>query len=370
MGSPRVITDQTGAIVSRHDYRAFGEEVYSGTANRSNTQGYGQADGIRKQYTGYERDYESGLDFAQARYYNSKLGRFTSVDPLTASANLKNPQSFNRYSYVYNNPYKYTDQLGLMAETGCSAENANCSSSGGMSEFERQYEEGIQTSIDQRRAQAAANSGDMDTFWEIIDGNDDLSAVDENGEHVMSPSERFFVENFFDNGAYFANPNDGDTWDQTIAGATKNQAPVDPHNHDFPSAEYDEAKFEANKNVYIPSGGEVTGVGFDGENNKVVLVYFKQLGKLKNVTIGMFHLENITLNSKPGEDGRRKIGEIGMNAGGGWTYWKRDSNGRGTKVGRGAHVHFEFYKGRYRLPKDNAIRNKDKPRRVNPTGVV
>ncbi|MFV0388160.1 MAG: RHS repeat-associated core domain-containing protein, partial [Pyrinomonadaceae bacterium] len=83
LGSPRVITDQNGAIVSRHDYRAFGEEVYSGTANRSNTQGYGQADGIRKQYTGYERDYESGLDFAQARYYNSKLGRFTSVDPLT-----------------------------------------------------------------------------------------------------------------------------------------------------------------------------------------------------------------------------------------------------------------------------------------------
>ena len=114
LGSPRVITNQSGAVVSRHDYRAFGEEIYSGTANRTNAQGYGQADGIRKQYTGYERDYESGLDFAQARYYNSQHGRFTSVDPLTSSANVKNPQTFNRYSYVLNSPYKFTDPLGLL----------------------------------------------------------------------------------------------------------------------------------------------------------------------------------------------------------------------------------------------------------------
>ena len=118
LGSSRAITSQTGAIVSRHDYRAFGEEVYSGTANRTNGQGYGKADGVRKQYTGYERDYESGLDFAQARYYNSKLGRFTSVDPLTASANVKDPQTFNRYSYVLNSPYKFTDPLGLIAYEG------------------------------------------------------------------------------------------------------------------------------------------------------------------------------------------------------------------------------------------------------------
>ncbi|MBK8811947.1 MAG: hypothetical protein IPN69_14620 [Acidobacteria bacterium] len=54
---------------------------------------------------------------AQARYYNPKHGRYTSVDPLTASANVKNPQTFNRYSYVLNSPYKFTDPLGLIAET-------------------------------------------------------------------------------------------------------------------------------------------------------------------------------------------------------------------------------------------------------------
>ncbi len=70
----------------------------------------------RKGYTGYEKDDESGLDSAQARYNNSTHGRFTSVDPLTASASIKNPQAFNRYTYILNSPYKFTDPLGLLAE--------------------------------------------------------------------------------------------------------------------------------------------------------------------------------------------------------------------------------------------------------------
>ena len=83
--------------------------------------------------TSYERDKESGLDYAQARYYNSNHGRFTSVDPLTASASIRNPQTFNRYSYVLNSPYKFTDPLGLLPEGrrgsdgGCSAEYSSCS---------------------------------------------------------------------------------------------------------------------------------------------------------------------------------------------------------------------------------------------------
>lgn len=107
LGSPRVITDEAGNVVSRHDYMAFGEEI-----TRTN---FG-SDSIRKKYTGYERDVESSLDYAQARYYNSRNGRFTSVDPLTASASIKNPQTFNRYSYGLNSPYKFSDPLGLITE--------------------------------------------------------------------------------------------------------------------------------------------------------------------------------------------------------------------------------------------------------------
>lgn len=115
LGSPRIITDRNGAVVSRHDYMAFGDEVRSGYANRFQLPGYGADDGIRQKFTSYERDTESGLDYAQARYYNPQHGRFTSADPLTASATIRNPQTFNRYSYALNSPYKFTDPLGLMA---------------------------------------------------------------------------------------------------------------------------------------------------------------------------------------------------------------------------------------------------------------
>jgi hypothetical protein len=44
------------------------------------------------------------------------MGRFTSVDPLAASANVSNPQSWNRYTYADNNPLKYVDPEGLKKE--------------------------------------------------------------------------------------------------------------------------------------------------------------------------------------------------------------------------------------------------------------
>lgn len=123
LGSPRVTTDSAGAVVSRHDYMAFGEEIYAGVGGRSSSQKYVD-DNIRQKYTGYERDDESGLDYAQARYFSSQHGRFTSVDPLMASATIRNPQTFNRYTYALNSPYKFTDPLGLVA-TSPSGQGAN-----------------------------------------------------------------------------------------------------------------------------------------------------------------------------------------------------------------------------------------------------
>ncbi len=131
LGSPRIITDQTGQVVSRHDYMPFGEEVMANVGGRTTVQGYAGNDGVKQQFTGYERDGESGLDYAQARYFSSKHGRFTSVDPLTASASMKNPQTFNRYSYAMNSPYKFVDPLGLKSvpNRGCQG-GQNCMGSG------------------------------------------------------------------------------------------------------------------------------------------------------------------------------------------------------------------------------------------------
>jgi len=52
------------------------------------------------------------LDFAQARYYSNQHGRFTTVDPLMASAVVTVTQSWNRYTYALNNPLKYVDPTG------------------------------------------------------------------------------------------------------------------------------------------------------------------------------------------------------------------------------------------------------------------
>jgi len=196
LGSPRVTTDQLGAVTARKDYSAFGEETL--TSQRQSALGYAatSADEQRKGYTGYEKDNESGLDFAQARYYNSTHGRYTSVDPLTASASIRNPQTFNRYSYVLNSPYKFTDPLGLLPASanswgGCGAEFSSCdgNSGGFANEFERQYQERLENDYARMRAQAAANRGDWDTFWDIMRGNDTLSAYDQNGERVRDPNE-------------------------------------------------------------------------------------------------------------------------------------------------------------------------------------
>jgi len=56
-------------------------------------------------FTGYQTDTVSGLQYAQARYYNPMAGRFTAEDLIK--------DGFNWYSYCANNPAKFIDPLGL-----------------------------------------------------------------------------------------------------------------------------------------------------------------------------------------------------------------------------------------------------------------
>ncbi len=111
LGSPRVNTDQNGNVTARHDFHPFGEEI--ATSQRISGLGYGD-DTVRKQFTGYERDIESDLDFAQARMFGYSQGRFTSPDPLLSSGRIQNPQSWNRYPYVLNNPLNLIDPTGMV----------------------------------------------------------------------------------------------------------------------------------------------------------------------------------------------------------------------------------------------------------------
>ncbi|MEM7206773.1 MAG: RHS repeat-associated core domain-containing protein [Pseudomonadota bacterium] len=55
-------------------------------------------------------DRDIGLTYAQARYYDQRLGRFYAMDPV--GVDLNQPAMFNRYAYGNNNPYKFTDPDG------------------------------------------------------------------------------------------------------------------------------------------------------------------------------------------------------------------------------------------------------------------
>ncbi|MFZ0304507.1 MAG: RHS repeat-associated core domain-containing protein [Terracidiphilus sp.] len=66
--------------------------------------------------TGKERDAESGNDYFGARYYASSMGRFMSPDDGTG-VRLTNPQSLNRYAYVFNNPLMLIDPTGHSTQT-------------------------------------------------------------------------------------------------------------------------------------------------------------------------------------------------------------------------------------------------------------
>lgn len=101
--SNRYVTDSSGNKAAEMGTFPFGETWY----NASND---------KLVFTTYERDSESGNDYAQARYNVSRLGRFSSPDPVSGSPS--DPQSLNRYSYVRNMPVMLADPLGLFPRGG------------------------------------------------------------------------------------------------------------------------------------------------------------------------------------------------------------------------------------------------------------
>jgi len=102
LGSTRLLTDMNKAIAQNLDYLPFGE-------NNSSDSGIST-----HEFTGNQRDGESGLDHTLFRKYSSQLGRWTSPDPAGRRAvSLSNPQSWNRYVYVLNNPLNLFDRTGL-----------------------------------------------------------------------------------------------------------------------------------------------------------------------------------------------------------------------------------------------------------------
>lgn len=119
LGSTRTITtgsgknndgsNQTpGLLCYDQDYTPYGQEVFT-TAQMSRLQT--TACPTSYKFTGYERDSETGLDYAFARYYSPRLARFLSTDPL--GGDIGDLQSHNAYSYTSNNPLNFIDPSGM-----------------------------------------------------------------------------------------------------------------------------------------------------------------------------------------------------------------------------------------------------------------
>ncbi len=100
--STRLMTDASGNLAGQQGHFPFGEAWYA--QNTTN----------KWQFTSYEHDSESGNDYAIARSYVNRLARFSSPDPAgLAAVDPTNPQSWNRYAYVKNNPLNSIDSLGM-----------------------------------------------------------------------------------------------------------------------------------------------------------------------------------------------------------------------------------------------------------------
>jgi len=102
LGTPVAVTDANRVVIERSEYEPYGQLL-----NRPIKDGPG--------FTGHVQDAQSGLTYMQQRYYDPMLGRFLSVDPVTATSTGGN---FTRYWYANNNPYRFTDPDGRF---GCAA---------------------------------------------------------------------------------------------------------------------------------------------------------------------------------------------------------------------------------------------------------
>jgi RHS repeat-associated protein len=111
LGSTRMQTDASGNQIQLFDYAPFGELLGGAGGRDGRWAGYTQS-GIH--FTGKEQDgYEGAyMHYFGARYFSGGLGRFTSPDRPFADQMEPDPQSWNMYGYVRNNPLRFVDPSG------------------------------------------------------------------------------------------------------------------------------------------------------------------------------------------------------------------------------------------------------------------
>ena len=104
LGSPVTLTNASGQLVERLRYDVFGQPFLTDAANTPLAQ---SSVGNRFGFTGREYEAETGLYYYRSRYYDPRLGRFLSRDPLGSLPDV------NLYRYVGNSPVNFVDPFGF-----------------------------------------------------------------------------------------------------------------------------------------------------------------------------------------------------------------------------------------------------------------
>jgi RHS repeat-associated protein len=169
LGSTRMVVDRSGSLagIKRHDFLPFGEELGAGIGIRSASNGY-SADSVRQKFTGHERDGETGLDFAQARYYSNVQGRFTSPDNPLADQDPEDPQSWSLYAYVRNRPLAHIDRNGrACAKSLGNTGSGYCRRASAYAYYDTMPEINNRTRFFAAAAAVSQALASGDTFWGI-----------------------------------------------------------------------------------------------------------------------------------------------------------------------------------------------------------
>ena len=118
-GIQAVSTDQVGSVIDDKSLVVLGGDTYQQYYPWGEEK-FGSSPNDRVKFATYRRDSESLLDYAWNRYYDNTTGRFLTPDPYKGSADPYNPQSWNRYGYVLNDPLGNVDPTGLDDADVCS----------------------------------------------------------------------------------------------------------------------------------------------------------------------------------------------------------------------------------------------------------
>jgi RHS repeat-associated protein len=115
LGSSSYVTDKKGNFFEMIEYLPYGETLYDEAATVDKTE---------FRFTGHLKDDETGFYYCHARYYDPKMGKFLSVDPILEqylqgkpNGGVYSSENMNLYMYVGNNPVKYIDPNGTDKKT-------------------------------------------------------------------------------------------------------------------------------------------------------------------------------------------------------------------------------------------------------------